>query len=458
MSLSESKTIAAIATPPGYGGIGIIRLSGEHALDFARQLLSRDDPAHFSPSYASLHQIIHPETGVTIDEAILTYFKAPHSFTGEDVVEISCHGSPVVLAEVLRLLISFGAQLAQPGEFSLRAFLNQKVDLTQAEAINDLIHAQTSYQARVAARQLRGELSRQLTPIKEGLIELIVHFESSVEFVEDDLDPLNLKVFLAKIDQYIDLLSQLASSYQVGKLIRTGIKLALIGRPNVGKSSIFNQLLGKERAIVTPLPGTTRDTLNESFSIHGIPVELVDTAGIRETTDVIEKLGVERTKSAIADADFIILVIEANSTLQDEEKKLFAQFPLNLVVINKSDLGITLSKEVKSFLSTKASTVYASALTGEGVEEIRQAIYQQLVDESRRSSESAIITNERHYQALEHSLDSLRQAKSDLASGFTEEVALANLHQSLRSLGVITGETLIADIINQIFSTFCIGK
>jgi tRNA modification GTPase len=458
MSLLELKTIAAIATPPGYGGIGIIRLSGEHALDFARQLLGSDDPAHFLPNYASLHQIIHPETGVAIDEAIITYFKAPHSFTGEDVVEISCHGSPVVLAEVLRLLISFGVQLAQPGEFSLRAFLNQKVDLTQAEAINDLIHAQTSYQARVAARQLRGELSRQLTPIKEGLIELIVHFESSVEFVEDDLDPLNLKLFLAKIDQYIDLLSQLASSYRVGKLIRTGIKLALIGRPNVGKSSVFNEMLGRERAIVTPIPGTTRDTLNESFSINGIPVELVDTAGIRETADVVEKLGVERTKSAIADADFIILVIEANSTLQVEERELFNQFPIDLIVINKSDLGITLPEEVKSFLSAKASTVYASALTGEGIEELRLAIYRQLVVESQRSSESAIITNERHYQALEQSLDSLRQAKGDLASGFTEEVALANLHQSLRSLGVITGETLIADIINQIFSTFCIGK
>jgi len=458
MSFSELKTIAAVATPPGYGGIGVIRLSGEHALAFARQLLDRNQTVQFRPNFASLHRIINPETGATLDEAIFTYFKAPHSFTGEDVVEISCHGSPVVLAEVLRLLVSFGAQLARPGEFSMRAFLNQRIDLTQAEAINDLIHAQTSYQARVAARQLRGELSRQLKPIKEGLIELIVHFESSVEFVEDDLDPINLKLFVERLDQYIGQLSQLASSYSVGKLIRVGIKLALIGRPNVGKSSIFNALLGKDRAIVTPLPGTTRDTLNEFFSINGIPVELVDTAGIREAEDVVEKIGVERTKSAVTDADFIIAIIEANSDLQIEERELFNQFPIDLVIVNKSDLGIRLSEEAKGFLAERASIIYASALTGEGIEELKQTIHQRLMGESQRSNESAIITNERHYQALEQSLDALRQAKKDLASGFTEEVALANLHQSLRSLGVITGETLIADIINQIFSTFCIGK
>ncbi len=458
MSISKLKTIAAIATPPGYGGIGIIRLSGSDALPLAQRLLVGDQTNQFTPNHASLYQIVHPETGITIDEAIITYFKSPHSFTGEDVVEISCHGSPVVLAEVLRLLVSFGVALAEPGEFSLRAFLNQRIDLTQAEAINDLIHAQTAYQASIAARQLRGEVSRQLKPIKEGLIELIVHFESSVEFVEDDLDPLNLQLFLTRIDQFIEQLSQLASSYRVGRLIRTGIKLALIGRPNVGKSSVFNALLGRDRAIVTPIPGTTRDTLNDYFSINGIPVELIDTAGIRETEDLVEKIGVERTKSAISDADFTLAVIEANSQLPIEEKELLNQFPVSLIVLNKCDLGMGLSNEAQSFLAEKASSVYVSALTGQGIEELKQLIYGQLVSESQRSNEGAIITNERHYQALEHSLDSLRRAKSDLASGLTEEVALANLHHSLRSLGIITGETLIADIINQIFSTFCIGK
>ena len=458
MTTYDFKTIAAVATPPGYGGIGVIRLSGSESLPLIARLLGDGEKVSFSPQQASLQQLVNPENGNVIDEAVITYFKAPRSFTGEDVVEISCHGSPVVLAEVLRLLTRFGAELAQPGEFSLRAFLNQRLDLTQAEAIKDLIHSQTTYQARLAARQLRGELSSQLKPIKEGLIELIVHFESSVEFVEDDLDSLDLAKFLAKIDSYAQQLAQLANSYRVGKLIRSGIKLALIGRPNVGKSSLFNSLLGRDRAIVTHLPGTTRDTLNESFSINGIPIELIDTAGIREAEDLVEQLGVERTKSAISEADFVIAVVEAGTLLPSEEKELITQFPVNLFVANKSDLGVEISEDSVRFLSERAEVLRVSALTGEGIEELKQFIYRQLVSESEAINESAIITNERHYQALEQALDALRQAKQDLISGFTEEIALANLHGALKSLGVITGETLIADIINQIFLTFCIGK
>ncbi|MEK7832640.1 MAG: tRNA uridine-5-carboxymethylaminomethyl(34) synthesis GTPase MnmE, partial [Acidobacteriota bacterium] len=221
MNTYDLKTIAAVATPTGYGGIGVIRLSGSDSLPLIARLFRKGQHQSFTPQHASLQHLVNPETDHIIDEAVITYFKAPHSFTGEDVIEISCHGSPVVLAEVLRLLTSFGAELAQPGEFSLRAFLNQRLDLAQAEAVKDLIHAQTSYQARIAARQLRGELSSQLKPIKEGLIELIVHFESSVEFVEDDLDSLDLAKFIAKIDDFIEMLSKLADSYRVGKLIRS---------------------------------------------------------------------------------------------------------------------------------------------------------------------------------------------------------------------------------------------
>lgn len=458
MTTYDFKTIAAVATPPGYGGIGVIRVSGSDSLSLVAKLVSDEIKDSFLPQRASLQNLIHPETGVIIDEAVVTYFKAPRSFTGEDVVEISCHGSPVVLSEVLRLLTSFGVELAQPGEFSLRAFLNQRLDLAQAEAIKDLIHAQTTYQARLAARQLRGELSNQLRSIKEGLIELIVHFESSVEFVEDDLDPLDLAKFLARIDTFIVQLSELAGSYRMGKLIRSGIKLALIGLPNVGKSSLFNSLLGRDRAIVTHLPGTTRDTLNESFSLHGIPVELVDTAGIREAEDLVEKIGVERTKSAISEADFVMAVVEAGTLLPAEEKELIAQFPINLFVVNKSDLGVEMHEDSFRFLAERAATLSVSALTGEGIEELKRHIYQQLVSESQAANESAIITNERHFQALEQALDALQEAKQDLVSGFTEEIALANLHRALKSLGIITGETLITDIINQIFLTFCIGK
>jgi tRNA modification GTPase len=458
MSSQRSKTIAAIATPQGYGGIGVVRISGEQSANIARRLLRDGDRADFDPNRASFHHLINPETGVMIDDAIITFFKAPHSFTGEDVIEIACHGSPVALSEILRLMTSFGAELAQPGEFSMRAFLNQRMDLTQAEAINDLIHAQTTHQARVAARQLRGEISKRLQPIKEGLVEMIVHFESSVEFVEDDLDPLNIGAFLSRIDQFIERLGALASSYRLGKLIRSGIKLALIGRPNVGKSSLFNALLGRERAIVTHLPGTTRDTLNEPFVINGVPVDLMDTAGIRETEDIVEQIGVEKTKTAITEADLIIAVIDATSTLPPEEIELFKEFPVSLYAINKCDLGVTPSEEAMSELSGCDRVVKISALTGEGIDALREAIHRMIVVEARTGIEDAIITNERHYSALEYALAALRQARQDLAAGFTEEVALANLHHALRSLGVITGETLITDIINQIFSTFCIGK
>ncbi len=458
MSSQRLKTIAAIATPQGNGGIGVVRISGDQAVDFARRLLRNNNPAVFTPNQASFHSLINPETAETIDHVIVTFFKAPHSFTGEDVVEISCHGSPVVLSEVLRLLTSFGADLAQPGEFSLRAFLNRRIDLTQAEAIKDLIHAQTTHQARIAARQLRGELSKRLQPIKEGLIELIVHFESSVEFVEDDLDPLNIGLFISRIDKFIETLEKLASSYRVGKLIRAGIKLALIGRPNVGKSSLFNALLGRDRAIVTHLPGTTRDTLNESFVLNGIPVDLIDTAGIRETEDVVEQIGVERTKTAISEADLILAVVESNSTLPSEEIELLNQFPVSLYVINKCDLGFSLSEGAINRFSAESLVVKVSAITGEGIDELKRLIHQRIVAESVSGIEDAIITNERHYTALEHALTALRQARQDLNAGFTEEVALTNLHPALRYLGVITGETLITDIINQIFSTFCIGK
>jgi len=458
MDSQRFKTIAAIATPQGYGGIGVIRLSGDESVALTLRLLRNSNQATFTPNHASFHHLINPETGATIDDVIITFFKSPHSFTGEDVVELSCHGSPVVLSEVLRLLTSFGAELAQPGEFSLRAFLNRRIDLTQAEAIKDLIHAQTTHQARIAARQLRGELSKQLQPVKEGLTELIVHFESSVEFVEDDLDPLNADLFLQRIDQYIEKLRQLASSYRMGRLIRSGIKLALIGRPNVGKSSLFNALLGRDRAIVTHLPGTTRDTLNEPFAINGIPIDLIDTAGIRETEDLVERIGVERTRTAISEADFIIAVIESNSTLPDEEIELIEQFPVNLHVINKCDLGITPPEVAMQWLRARGSVVKVSALTGEGIDELKRTIHRQIGAESQTNTEDAIITNERHYSALEQALVALQRAKRDLTAGFTEEVALANLHQALHGLGTITGETLITDIINQIFSTFCIGK
>jgi tRNA modification GTPase len=456
----RQSTIAAIGTPPGYGAIGMVRLSGPDSLSILTRLvkLPSAGPVDLQPNRATLQVIINPDTQLLIDEAIVVWFKGPHSFTGEDVVEISCHGSPVVLAEILRQTIRLGAELAQPGEFSLRAFLNNRLDLAQAEAINDLIHSQTTYQARVAARQLRGELSRQLDPIKKGIIELIVYFESAVEFVEDDLNPLDLQNYASQIDLLKASIDRLVGSYQIGKTIRSGVKLALVGLPNVGKSSVFNGLLGRERAIVTSHPGTTRDTLDDVTSINGLPISLVDTAGIRQTLDPIERLGVERSRSAATEADFVLAVVESETELSEDERVLLNEIPFRILVVNKCDLGPTRHPAKLVTLAGERPIIHVSAHTGEGLAALREAIHKIIVGPGLSYDESSIVTNERHYQALLRTLDHLNQARADLQSGFTEEIALTNLHQALRQLGIITGETLIGDIINQIFATFCIGK
>ena len=454
----EFTTIAAIATPPGYGGIGIIRISGTRALELVSQMLATGQPPMLEANRATLHQILSASSGQSIDQAIVTYFKGPHSFTGEDVVEIAAHGSPVVLGEVLAELFALGAKPAAPGEFSLRAFLNGRMDLAQAEAIRDLIHSQTSYQARLAARQLRGELSLQLAPVKASLTKLIVHFESAVEFVEDDLDPLDIARFTEEIESMARELRKLAGSYRVGRVIRAGFRLALVGKPNVGKSSVFNSLLGRDRAIVTPIPGTTRDALSEVVSIRGIPVDLVDTAGIRETEDLVEQLGVERSRTAAVEADLVLGVIDASHVALDHAMEIEGA-PIDIYVLNKCDLPVAMDDEAIRTLKTGGRPVLrVSALTGDGIEALRDAIFELVTHSPSPVSEGAIITSERHFAALEAALEALEKARRDLDSGLTEEVALANLHEALRSLGVITGETLIADIINEIFATFCIGK
>jgi tRNA modification GTPase len=335
------------------------------------------------------------------------------------------------------------------------------MDLAQAEAIRDLIHARTGYQAQLAARQLRGELSRQLQPLKQRLIDLIVHLESAVEFVEDDLDPLNLARLTAEIADLGVQLTRLTDSFRYGRIVRNGLRMAIIGRPNVGKSSLFNALLGRDRAIVTEIPGTTRDTLSEAFALRGIPVELVDTAGIRETDDRVEQLGVERTRSTISEADLVLAVLDASSATIEGDPALNEESPVHFFVLNKSDLGLRLPDEVLQSLSAKAPLLSVSALTGEGIEQLKDQLHMRIagLDGSLAMLEAgAIITSERHFAALNDALTALRKARADLEGGFTEEIALANLHAALRSLGVITGETLIGDIIHQIFATFCIGK
>ncbi len=453
----RDDTIAAISTPAGRGGIGVVRISGKDALPLARQFF-RSSAEINTPNRAQFGRIVDPETNEVIDDAIVTWFQAPHSYTGEDVVEFSCHGSPVVLTRVLELAIAGGARIAEPGEFTFRAFLHRKIDLAQAQAVRDIINAQTAYQARLATRQLEGAFSKQLTPLKQTLIEIIVHLESTVEFVEDDISPENLAHLLLQLEGILAELQRLVSTFSFGRFVKEGFDLAIVGRPNVGKSSVFNQLIGAERAIVTAIPGTTRDTLYESASISGVPVRLIDTAGIRETDDIVENMGITRSRSAIADADVVLLVLDNSEELSEDDRRLLAEVPAEsrIIALNKTDIAAKLIENQADEDLNDAVSI--SALTGNGLDELRQQIFKHLSGDAAIERDDLLVTDARQQQAIRTALIELTKARDLIVIGELEEIILLKLHGGLTALGQITGETLMDDILGQIFSTFCIGK
>lgn len=445
-------TIVAVSTPPGRSAIGVVRLSGPESLQILRALVQQDQFAP-KPNRVVLKSLLVNE-GV-LDQCLVTYFQAPHSFTGEDMVEISCHGSPVVLRQLTDLIQSHDARLAEPGEFTLRSCRNGKMNLSQAEAIRDLINAQTQAAAAQATRQLSGELAQALQPSKHELIRVIVIMESAIEFVEDDLPSIQLDEIKETLGLLIADVSSLAETYKAGHLLRDGLRVAIVGRPNVGKSSLFNKLLRFERAIVTDVAGTTRDSLTESISLQGIPVSLTDTAGFREGGDKIEAIGIERTRRAMADADLLVLVIDGSCSPQNEDQEILKSAgtqPL-VVAINKTDLPQVTS--VDNFNGAKV--VHVSALTNEGIPELTAAIL-----EPFGSLDSAnvglLITNSRHHDLLTRAKCSLEAAARSMDHGAGEEIVVADLHNALRFLGAITGETTSEQILGEIFSTFCIGK
>jgi tRNA modification GTPase len=452
----RDDTIAAISTPAGRGGIGVVRLSGRQSLDLASHLFHAATPT-FTPNLARFGRLVDPTTEEVIDEAILTYFKAPHSYTGEDVVELSCHGSPVILRRVLDILIAGGARIAEPGEFTFRAFLNRRLDLAQAQAVRDIINAQTVYQARVATRQLEGAFSKRLAPLKQALLDIIVQMESAVEFVEDDISPETTARLLARLQDLIGELKKVSSTFELGRFLKEGFDLAIVGRPNVGKSSVFNQLVGSDRAIVTAIPGTTRDALYESASIAGIPVRLIDTAGIRETDDAVERLGITRSRRAIADADIVLLVLDNSENLTEGDRQLLGELPVEsrLVALNKSDLAQRLKETAGEALE---DAVVISALTGRGLDRLREKIFQQLSGDLSIERDDILITDARQQQSVRLALEQTEEARDLIVEGELEEIILLKLHAALNALGDITGETLTDDILNQIFSTFCVGK
>lgn len=461
----SDDTIAAISTPPGRGGIGIVRLSGPDSLNITTSLFRSESTEVGTPNRAQFGRLVDPATDELLDEAILTYFKAPRSYTGEDVVEISCHGSPIILARVLQLAIKRGARVAEPGEFTFRAFFNKRIDLAQAQAVRDVIDAQTQYQARVATKQLEGALSKRVTPLKDALVEVIVHLESALEFVEDDISPEAASTLLAKVADVIDELTAIGSSFSFGRYLKEGFDLVIVGRPNVGKSSVFNRLVGSDRAIVTELPGTTRDALYESTSISGVPVRLIDTAGIRETTDLVESIGITRSRAAIADADISILVLDASSSLEEDDLKLLDSVPKEgrIIALNKTDLPNRL--EEQSYEETGIhlpevldNMIRISALTGSGFEDLTSEIFERLSGPAAIERDDIMLTDARQHAAVQEAIEHLSEARQLMSRRELEEIILLKLRGALAGLGEITGETLTEDILGQIFSTFCIGK
>lgn len=448
-------TIVAVATPPGRSAIAVIRLSGPLSLHIVRAL-THDALFTPHPHGISLKQILS-EAGKPLDSTLISFFQGPQSFTGEDVVEISCHGSPIILRQLLDLTQKLGARLAGPGEFTLRACKNGKMNLSQAEAVRDLINARTEAAAVQASRQLKGELSNALKPAKEQLIRIIVRLESALEFVEDDLPKTEAEEISRNLNEVVAGIRVLIGTYATGHLLREGIKAAIVGRPNVGKSSLFNKLLRLDRAIVTDIAGTTRDSITELISLHGIPVSLTDTAGIRAAGDKIEEIGVERTHRAMADADVLVVVIDGSVEPQPEDFAVLShaiQFR-HIIAINKCDLPT--APGIPGGLGHLSPVVHLSAMTGAGLEKLSAAIMEAFGNVDSEEV-GLLVTDSRHYDLLCRAECSLLQSLEALSEGASEELVLVGLHNSLRFLGEITGETTSEDILNQIFTTFCIGK
>jgi tRNA modification GTPase len=391
--------------------------------------------------------------GHVVDQVVVAFYARPRSYTAEDVVEISCHGAPVVLRHAVALALDAGARLAEPGEFTLRAFLNGRIDLPQAEAVRDLIDSTTLYQARIAAQQAGGSVSRRIAPLKEQLLELIALLEAGIDFAEDDVSVAPAAEILRRLAPVIAGVSRLADSFAFGGLVRAGLNLAIVGRPNVGKSSLFNRLLEQDRAIVTDIPGTTRDVVSEVAAIHGIPVKIFDTAGIREGEGLVETLGIERSFQAMADADLTLVVVDLSAPVAAEDHELIARARAQgrwILVGNKCDLP----RRAEPMDALQG----VSALTGEGIEALREAVFRTVAPAEGAELETGFITSLRQERLLRESLAYLEKASAAVAGNVPHEMLLLDLYGALRPIDAITGATTADDILNRIFSTFCIGK
>lgn len=457
-----SDTIAAIATPPGTGGIGIIRISGPQALPILNRLFKPHKPHDSYTSHTLYYGTVNSKDGRMLDEVLAVYMHAPNTYTREDVVEIQSHGSFLVLNSILKEIIHYGARPADPGEFTKRAFLAGRIDLTQAEAVIDLLQAKTGKGVELAIGQLQGEMYQRIEKIRNALVDILALFEVAIDFPDDDVELIDRKQTLKQLTEKAEApLSDLISLSEQGTIIRDGINLVIAGLPNVGKSSLLNALLQEERALVTPVPGTTRDTIEEFISIKGVPVRVVDTAGIREHAESIEEMGIQRARQKMREADLVLFLLDASVPLTEQDMQLYDSIEdiKRVVVLNKIDIAPQESVEhlIKSFPDERL--VRISARLHKGLPELQEAIYESIVDDDTLLKErSPCAPNIRHRTVLEQSLEAVRRLEEGLQAGVTTDLAAVELQAALDHLGDIVGLTTTEDVLDRIFAEFCIGK
>lgn len=452
-------TIAAIATPLGEGGLAVIRLSGAQALSIADRCFGPSGRAAPLPSASPTHTVHHGHVrrdGQTIDEVLLTVMRAPRTYTREDVVEISCHGGPVVAKQVLDAVLACGARLALPGEFTKRAFLSGRIDLTQAEAVADLIHAQTDLAARAAAEQLAGHLSKRINRLRDDLMHVLAHVEAHIDFPDEDIAPDTHQQLLSKLESGLRFMDDLLRTAPEGRVLRRGIRAAILGQPNVGKSSLLNRLLGHDRAIVSAVPGTTRDTIEETANVRGIPVVFVDTAGLRDAADEVEAEGVRRSEEALARAELVLHVLDASAPLAAGDVARMRELAgrEHITVLNKCDLP----SRLKLPPTLKARVVRLSCLTGEGMDLLRDMIRDRVWSGSAGTGMLEVMINSRHEDALNRARTAVEHTLESFRTGQPLDLVAVDLHIAVSAVGEIVGQTTTEDLLDAIFSQFCIGK
>ncbi|MBN1830046.1 MAG: tRNA uridine-5-carboxymethylaminomethyl(34) synthesis GTPase MnmE [Deltaproteobacteria bacterium] len=460
--MREDDTIAAIVTPPGRGGVGIIRVSGSRAEEACRPLFIPSRPCRFFRSHHLYHGWIHSvRTGKRLDEVLFTVMRMPRSYTGEDTVEINCHGSPVILQTVLDELCEARVRLAEPGEFTRRAFLNGRLDLSQAEAVIDIITAKTTEGLSLALDQFSGSISSQTKDLRTLILGMMALLDGSIDFGDDESDlTINRCELLATADKAIEKIGCLLAHYRDGRLYHEGFSALITGRPNVGKSSLLNVLVGDDRSIVSPTPGTTRDVIEQPVAIDGLPVTFIDTAGIRESEDLVEREGVDRVWKKVRQADIVIIVIDGSQSLTEEDRRIIDRCGGKniLAVLNKGDLPRKVDEEEARKLLRQSDPLWISAKYGDGIDNLRKMIRRIVTGSTEREADCAIVTNLRHKQSLEKALCMVRSAKENIDAGKSPEFAALDMREALDSLEAIIGIATSEDVLSEIFSRFCIGK